>query len=277
MTSLSLATVSDHQPINGDDKLLGAAEILSVYQAQPIESLKSALIAFDKPSLIAQAYQHNSYLCDQPDDAIFNAATLDNYETQCFDNLYQHLRYLQLEFIGQSELCFYHTVLIVLLRRGYEVNYTFKTFDALWQSQSDYFFDRLSLRWLVSAIDTFVDFSNNPLRQAILINAVSLINTLKIYETQLFLLTDNRQPRLPRVDALTSKHQGLYDGLTFFRLGSDDTLAQMRGRFERFAKQDKFATQFLLVIFARLHKTPSAFNLIKQFHNPDWAYWQHPI
>lgn len=274
MTSSSLATLSDHQPINGDDKLLGAAEILSVYQAQPIESLKSALIAFDKPSLIAQAYQHNSYLCDQPDDAIFNAATLDNYETQCFDNLYQHLRYLQLEFIGQSELCFYHTVLIVLLRRGYEVNYTFKTFDALWQSQSDYFFDRLSLRWLISAADSFIDFSPNALRRAILMNVVSLINTLKIYETQLFLVTDNLLPLAPKIDALYSKHQGLYEGLTFFRLGSDDTLAQMRTRYERFVKQDEFATRFLLVIFARLHKMPSAFNLIKQFHNPAWAYWE---
>lgn len=265
--------MTDTPTIDNADKLLGAAEILRVYQAQSIESLKSTKIAFDRPSLMAQAYQRYCYIGDRPDDAIFNATMLDNYETQCFDNLYQHLRYLQLEFIGQSELCFYHTVLIVLLRRGYEVCQTFALFDNLWQQQSAYLFEQLSLRWLVSAIDTFVDFSDNPLRQAILMNAVSLINTLKIYETQLFLLTDNRQPRLPRVDALTSKHQGLYDGLTFFRLGSDDTLAQMRGRFERFAKQDKFATQFLLVIFARLHKTPSAFNMIKQFHKPEWAYW----
>lgn len=272
MTSLSLSSVSDHQPINGDDKLLGAAEILSVYQAQPIESLKSALIAFDKPSLIAQAYQHNSYLCDQPDDAIFNAATLDNYEPQCFDNLYQHLRYLQLEFIGQSELCFYHTVLIVLLRRGYEVNYTFKTFDELWQSQSDYFFDTLSLRWLVSAADSFIDFSPSALRRAILMNVVSLINTLKAYETQQHVLVDRYLPDEYRIQALSDKHLSLYDGLTYLKLGCDDTIEQMRRRFLTFHYDDAFATRFLLKIFDRLHDNPTAYAFFKNLHTEDWGY-----
>lgn len=272
MTSLSLASVPDNQSENSDDKLLGAAEILSVYQAQPIESLKLTKIAFDRPLLMAQAYQRYCYLCDIPDNAIFNAAKLDNYETQCFDNLYQHLRYLQLEFIGQSELCFYHTVLIVLLRRGYEVCQTFALFENLWQQQSDYLFEQLSLRWLVSAADTFIDFSSSALRRAILMNAVSLVNTLKAYETQQHVLVDRYQPDEGKIQSLRDKHLSLYDGLTYLRLGCDDTIEQMRRRFLTFHHDDAFATQFLLKIFDRLHGNPTAYAFFKQRHTQDWGY-----
>lgn len=272
MTSFTCPTMTDTPTIDNADKLLGAAEILRVYQAQSILSLKSTKIAFDRPSLMAQAYQRYCYIGDRPDDAIFNATMLDNYETQCFDNLYRHLRYLQLEFIGQSELCFYHTVLIVLLRRGYEVNYTFKTFDELWQSQSDYFFDTLSLRWLVSAADSFIDFSPSALRRAILMNVVSLINTLKAYETQQHVLVDRYLPDEYRIQALSDKHLSLYDGLTYLRLGCDDTIEQMRRRFLAFEQEDAFATQFLLKIFDRLHDNPTAYAFFKQLHTQDWGY-----
>lgn len=256
-----------------DDKLRGADLMLQAYHAYDSDSLKNRLIGFAQPSILVEVYQTYPYLSALDDPAIFSPQHHAHYETQCHDNLYRHLRYLQHEFVGQSELAFYHTLLIVLIRRGYEPLQTFTLFETLWQQQSDYLFEHLSLRWLVSAADTFIDFSDNPLRCAILMNVVSLINTLKVYETQLGLLTENTQPLAPKVDRLYAKHQGLYDGLTFFRLGSDDSLAQMRRRYARFAEQDEFATRFLLVIFVRLHHVPSAFSLIKQFHNPAWAYW----
>ena len=255
-----------------NNKLLAATQILAAYHAQTFDSLQSQFIGFDELSIIAKIYHDNAHLCDESDTAIFNAVQLQHYESQCFDNLYQHLRYLQLEFIGQSELLFYHTLLIVLLRRGYQPEQTFTLFELLWQTHNGYFFEKLSLRWLVSAADTFIDFSESPLRRAILMNVVSVINTLKIYETQRFLLTDNQVPIPPKVNALYAKHQVLYDGLTFFRLGSDDTLEQMRRRFLKFEKVDAFATQFLLTVLYRLHDTPSAFSLIKQLHTEDWGY-----
>lgn len=272
MTCLARTNAPANESLSHDDKLLGAAAIFNAYQAHTIESLSSTSIMFGQPSIISNVYQHCPFLCNAADETIFNVVQLENYETQCFDNLYQHLRYLQLEFIGHSELSFYHAVLIVLLRRGYEVTTTFKSFESLWQTQADYFFEHLSLRWLTSAVDSFIDFSPSPLRRAILMNVVSLINTLKIYETKLFLLTDNKLPIPPKVNALYAKHEGLYEGLTFFRLGSDDTLEQMRRRFLNFEQDDAFATQLLLTVFYRLHVAPSAFALIKQLHTEDWGY-----
>ncbi len=256
-----------------DDKLLGADKYLHAYQTLSSDTLLSRSIDFSHPSILREVIDRYPHLWQGDDTTIFNPTLQRHYETQSFDNLYQHLRYLQLEFIGKSEFNFYHTLLIVLLRRGYQISTTFRLFEVLWQGHETALFEQLSLRWLVSAADTFIDYSDSPLCQAILLNVVSLINTLKVYETQQFLLTDNTQPTAPKAQALYATHNGLYDGLTLFRLGSDDSLAQMKTRYQTFATQDAFATKFLLTVFRRLHDNPTAFALIKDYHNPAWAYW----
>lgn len=272
MTHSIISTNFNDTAQAADQKLLGAAAFVKAYQIDDFDRLKARTITFNSPSILAAIHQRYPKLSNVDDSEIFSSDYQAQYETQYHDNLYTHLRYLQLEFIGQSELLFYHTLLIVLLRRGYQPEQTFTLFELLWQTHNGYFFEKLSLRWLVSAADTFIDFSESPLRRAILMNVVSVINTLKIYETQRFLLTDNQVPIPPKMNALYAKHQVLYDGLTFFRLGSDDTLEQMRRRFLKFEKVDAFATQFLLTVLYRLHDTPSAFSLIKQLHNEDWGY-----
>lgn len=261
-----------------NNKLLGATPILAAYHAQTFDSLQSQFIGFDDLSIIAKIYHDNAHLCDESDTTIFNAVQLQHYESQCFDNLYQHLRYLQLEFIGQSELLFYHTLLIVLLRRGYQPEQTFTLFELLWQTHNGYFFEKLSLRWLVSAADTFIDFSPSPVRRAILMNVTSLINTLKAYETQQYVSLGHGIVDDKKIRSLREKHRQLYDGLTFLRLGSDDTIEQMRRRFLSFAQDDGFATQFLLKIFDRLHDNPTAYAFFKQMHTEDWGYrWSYPF
>lgn len=268
-----MVTTTLASPPAQDDKLLGADKYLHAYQALSSDTLLSRSIDFSHPSILREVIDRYPHLWQGDDTTIFNPTLQHHYETQSFDNLYEHLRYLQLEFIAQSELSFYHTLLIVLLRRGYQTPITFGLFEALWQAHASVLFEQLSLRWLVSAADTFIDYSDSPVRRAILLNVVSLINTLKVYETTQFLLTDNPKPDATKAKMLYAEHKGLYDGLTFFRLGSDDSLAQMKTRYQSFASQDAFATEFLLTIFRRLHDNPTAFALIKDYHNPAWAYW----
>ena len=123
-----------------------------------------------------------------------------------------------------------------------------------------------------NSYNTFIDFSPSAIRRALLMNVISLINTLKLYETQQYLLTDNKQPNSIKVEAFYAKHQPLYDGLTYLRLGIDDTIEQMRRRFLTFSNDDAFATQFLLKIFYRLHDNPTAYKFFKQMHTEDWGY-----
>lgn len=186
-----------------------------------------------------------------------------------------HLENLRHQFVGSSELCFYHAVLVVLLRRQYQPEHTFAAFDSLWQSQIDYLLSTLSLRWLVSACDTFVDYSPNPIRAALLMNVPTLINTLKVYETQRYLYSiAPNSPLCPqRTEALYQKHLSLYDGLTLFRIGTDDTLKNMRQRYQKLQQQDPFAGQILLTIFDRLQYTDSAFATMQHLHTDDKSAW----
>ena len=193
------------------------------------------------------------------------------------NDLSAHLENLKHQFIGQSELCFYHATLVVLLRRAYKIDDTFAEFESLWATETDYLRQNLSLRWLISACDTFADHSKNNTRVAILMNATTLMNTLRIYETQQFLQTDSESSSRPinkdKVESLYASDQPLYEGLTYFRIGSDDTLKNMRNRYEQFINIDRLATIMLLSIFDRLQINNSAFATMRSLHKSTRSEW----
>lgn len=191
---------------------------------------------------------------------------LHEYEPKCFEDLATHFRHLSQEFDGESELSFYHAVVIILLRRGDDTTSNFERFEQLWQTQADYLLQTLSIRWLVSACDTFVDYCDNPLRQAILMNGVSVVNTLKVYETTLDLHASQPMPVAENIQQHYAKHQQLYDGLTYFRAGTDDSLYQMLRRYANFESHDPFAYHLLMTIFRRLEAQPSGFALMRELH-----------
>lgn len=235
------------------EKKLNASRIIECFKDKSIDEMKASTIT--------------ASMCD---------ATALTHKPRTND-LTAHLKNLKHQFIGQSMLCFYHATLIVLLRRNYKVIDTYSEFEALWLTEADYLLKRLSLRWLVSACDTFVDHSTNMIRAAILMNVTTLINTLRIYETKQFLQTDpNSQPLSlieDKMNTLYSSDQPLYEGLTYFRIGSDDTLKNMRSRYERFNNTDKLATTMLLSVFDRLQVNDSAFVTMRSLHKDERSQW----
>lgn len=238
------------------EKILGAEQIFAYFANLSLAEMKATLIA--------------------PELQIFDSplpTSEDDIEPKRFKDLHQHFTRLQHEFLGQPLLCLYHVVLVVLLRRNFDSVNVYQAFEQLWQTEFTFLIQNLSLRWLVSSADTFIDFSDNPTRQAILLNVPTLINTLKVYETQQDLLTDNHTPNPAKAQAHRQQHLALYDGLRYFRLGSDDTLNNMRLRYEKFATVDKFATEFLLAVFDRLQQSPTAFALLKSLHTDDKSQW----
>jgi hypothetical protein len=192
-------------------------------------------------------------------------------------DLEKHLENLKHQFIGQSELCFYHATLIVLLRRDYKPEEIFIEFEQLWTVETDYLLNNLSLRWIISACDTFIDHSIDKSRAAILMNTTTLINTLRIYETKQFLQLPSNSEPLPlvdnNIDALYNSDLPLYNGLTYFRIGSDDTLKNMRNRYESFYHTDKLATIMLLFVFDKLQINDSAFSTMRSLHKNERSRW----
>ena len=235
------------------EKTLNADNIVKTFNNKSIDEMKANLIT--------------ASMCDP--SAFSNRPRTKNLES--------HLDNLKHQFIDQSELCFYHATLVVLLRRNYKPDETFAEFETLWTTQTDHLLQNLSLRWIVSACDTFIDYSTNKSQAAILMNVTTLINTLRVYETQQFLQLNPSTESLPlvtaKVDALYCSDLPLYQGLTYFRIGTDDTLKHMRSRYESFYNTDKLATTMLLSVFDKLQANNSAFSTLRALHKDDNSKW----
>ena len=235
------------------EKTLNADTIVKTFNNKSIDEMKAMIIT--------------ASLCDPT--ALSNKPRTKNLEN--------HLDNLKHQFIDQSELCFYHATLVVLLRRNYKPDETFTEFKTLWTTQIDYLLEHLSLRWIVSACDTFIDHSTNKIQAAILMNVTTLINTLRVYETQQFLQLNPNSESLSlittKVDALYCSDLPLYQGLTYFRIGTDDTLKHMRSRYESFYNTDKLATTMLLSVFDKLQANKSAFSTLRALHKDDSSIW----
>lgn len=235
------------------EKRLNASKIVKTFTDKSIDELKATIIT--------------EATCDS------NALT----HKPRTNDLAAHLDNLKHQFIGQPELCFYHATLVVLLRRAYKIEDTFAEFEQLWSLETDYLLNHLSLRWLISACDTFVDHSKDNTRAAILMNVTTLMNTLRVYETKQFLQTTSKSPSPPlneeSIEALYQSDLPLYQGLTYFRIGTDDTLKNMRNRYEKFGSSDKLAATMLLSIFDKLQINDSAFATMRLLHKSERSQW----
>ncbi|PJX24327.1 hypothetical protein CAP50_07010 [Psychrobacter sp. L7] len=233
------------------EKKLGASEALLSYSNKSYADMKTKILTENEVELVEDAHKPR------------------------IKNLSDHLNKVKAEFINQPEICFYHATLIILLRRGYKLQETFKEFERLWEAESDFLLNSLSLRWIVSACDTFVDHLTDPLRSAILLNVATLVNTLKVYETQTYLcgLKDIKTTLEENINSLYAEHLTLYNGLTYFRIGTDDTLRNMRERYEGFKKLDPLAAKILLFVFDKVQALDTAFSLVKSLHKDEKSQW----
>ena len=235
------------------EKRLNAGKIFKNYDGKSFDEMKAITIT--------------ESLCD------IEALTDERKST----DLEAHLNNLKHQSLGESELCFYHNTLVILMRRKYKIDKIFAEFESLWVAESQYLLENLSLRWIVSACDTFIDYSDDTNRAAILMNVITLMNTLRTYETKNFLQLPTNAKSMPlqteKTDMLYAGDLPLYDGLTYFRIGTDDSLRNMRKRYSKFLKVDKLATTILLAVFEKLQHNQSAFATLRQLHTDDWSKW----
>lgn len=149
-------------------------------------------------------------------------------------NLDEHLAKVRREFIGQSELLYQHAMLIVLIRREADVPANYERFKRMWMAERDFLVAHLDMRWLISACDTFIDLDTDPVLRAVAMNGPLLANTVKLAETERFILGVNGETpdRQASLDELWTHRVGLFDGVSGFIPGTDDTLRNMRYRLE---------------------------------------------
>lgn len=186
----------------------------------------------------------------------------------------EHIRNLKDEFIGQPELAYHHAKLIVLIRRDYKAKEHFAQFNALWEAEADFLCQYLNTRWLISACDTFIDHSDDPLLKATVLNANVLINTLKLSESERFLIaSENNQIDEARKQRLQTERLALFDGTSGFAVGTDDSLRNMRWRIDDVAKQHELGGKILLQVFENIQQHNNLYGRFRQLHTRDKTAW----
>lgn len=187
----------------------------------------------------------------------------------------KHIENLRAEFVGQPELNFYHAKLIVLIRREFQTTKHYAEFEQLWANESEFLCQNLSTRWLISACDTFIDYSDDNYLKALLMNAVVLINTIKLQESERFLTaTQNTPVDEQRKQSLQTERLPLFDGVAGFAVGTDDTLRNMRWRLDRLIQAHTLGC-IVDEIFNRvqLQESNTVYSRFRQWHTRDKTAW----
>jgi len=190
------------------------------------------------------------------------------------NDLDEHFATLRGEFVGQSELCYTHAKIIVLIRRDFEEKKYFTIFKQLWEEEKDYLLKHLNTRWLISATDTFADFSDDDSIKSLSVACSCLLNTVKMQESERFITNaqnsiDDKE-KMNRLD--NEERISLFDGTSVFKIGTDDTLRNMRWRIDKVAKIN-IAGAILLEIFLRLQEHDTIFKRLRDRHRRSKTGW----
>lgn len=189
------------------------------------------------------------------------------------NDLSQHLENLRKEFHGASELEFYHAKLNVLLRRKFETAKTFQKLCDLWEKEYEFLIQHLNTRWLISAVDSFIDHHPDPLMKAYAFAASAIVNTCKIYETERYANNTTSTPDVAKhVEELQTKRVAFFDGTSAFAIGTDDTLRNMRWRLD--SLQESPPTSLILKeVFNRINTHETAYKRLKEKHTRKNTVW----
>lgn len=184
-----------------------------------------------------------------------------------------HLNNLKREFSGQSELLYYHAQLIVLLRREFELTETYSKFKTLWEDEGEFLCEHLNIRWLVSACETFADHDPDPALRAVALQGSLLANIVKIYETERKLtVCENTDIDPDKAAKLHDELLPLFEGMSCFAIGTDDTLRHLRWRLEKMFVEP-IVGPILKTIFDRMQNEDTAFHRMKLRHKRDKTAW----
>jgi hypothetical protein len=189
------------------------------------------------------------------------------------NNLENHFNSLKYEFTNQSKLTYTHAQLIVLIRREFQTEKHFKLFELLWKKESKFLLKELNTRWLVSAAETFTDYSDNDTEKSIGISSSILINTIKLIETERLITHANKlSDDNTKIELLQTKRISLFDGTSAFTVGTDDTIRNMRWRIDKLSKLS-ITGKILLEIFKRVQNNDTVYQRFKNRHTRKKTGW----
>jgi len=190
------------------------------------------------------------------------------------NSLVEHLIALRKVFVGQSELCYTHAKIIVMLRREFEVDKHFKLLEDLWNQESAFLLKHLDLHWLLSASARFAENSKNPIASSLGIATTCLQISVRLAESERF-LTNSQHAKDDEIkqDRLDNNERiPLFEDIPVFKFGTDDTVRFLRWQLNKAAKLH-VAGEILLEVFKRLQKIETIYKRAKDRHKRSKTGW----
>lgn len=115
-----------------------------------------------------------------PDDSFLFAKIPGKKGTPIWDknpDVVSHFIDIEREFWGGCRLLYFHACVIVCIRRKIHLDSALRCFFSLWSIYRQRLRKTLSIRWLISALDTLVDHGNSPIQKALAMNG-SMFGTM---------------------------------------------------------------------------------------------------
>lgn len=190
------------------------------------------------------------------------------------NNLEEHLIALREVFIGQSELCYTHAKIIVMLRREFEVEKHFRLLEDLWNKESEFLLKSLDFHWLLSASARFAENAKDQTVSSLGIATTCLQISVRLAESERFLTNSihckddkTKQNRLDDGERIP-----LFEDIPVFKFGTDDTVRFLRWQLDKAAKFH-VAGEILLEVFKRLQEVDTIYKRARDRHTRNKTGW----
>jgi hypothetical protein len=180
-----------------------------------------------------------------------------------------HLVMLERDHVGRPMATLCHAALIVLIRRERGLEEALTRYFALWDSHADLLLAGLSLRWLVSAADTFADHGRTKAERMAGVAATMFVTTIKLYETERHYLMDIPFSEEIRDD--TIKPFDL-DGIVPFQQRGD-AIANMIKRKDRVVQDLGASGRILSCVIGRASELDTVYSRMRDIHTGKGHKW----
>ena len=179
-----------------------------------------------------------------------------------------HLAGVRTTFAGDPQIDFYHAALSVLIRRDMDTPLAIERFERLWGEQGEHLLASLDSRWLVSACDTLMDWASDPRERAVACVGSTLMNTIKLYETERLGSGSMRTPLRELVHPTP-----LFDGMTSFSVGWGDMIYNLRKRTAAVCAGDTIAGKIVLELLKRADRADTVYRRLSDLHQVEETRW----
>ena len=191
------------------------------------------------------------------------------------DRVIRKLKNLKEEFSEKNYLEFFHAATILFIRNHLNLQHCLSNFWTIWNEEAEFMISHLNSRWLVSACDTIIDYSEDPDEVAAAMTATLFINTIKLYETERFV-----QPQavsdgfdMQQVDrAMPSRQTHLFDGIQGYTIGRGDMIRNLLNRIMTHSNS-RISSAILKELIRRAATHNTIFKRLREVHINEKTRW----